>query len=89
VVDQRRELEQLGDAEGRAAGRDDDERVRRARIGPTSREAEQLASLVDDEHPIFAPGALAHRQTELTPHQRMKHMGDTDTSLPTLRTKRS
>ncbi len=76
-----RQLEEVGDVEGRSPRGHDDEVVGSHEIGPLGRQGDQLTGGVDDVRTIGAPVLAALDELELLTRPRVKRMRDPDPIL--------
>ena len=72
------ERDQVRGAERTAAGGHLDERHERSGVGPPHRQRQQLTAVVDEEHPVLAPGLAELNEQELSAAPGMERMGHRD-----------
>ena len=82
---ERRQLEEIGDAEMRASGRHDDCRILGNGAGPAGGQAAGLAGLVHVDDPVLRPEVTVIDEVVLASPQRMKRVRHPETSALSLR----
>ena len=74
LANERRQPQQVFDAEVRATGRPPHERIRRPHARPCCRQVSKPAIVITKADPVFSPSEVLVYELELAPVERMKDM---------------